>query len=93
MDNATIAATIDAIVEELVETAHAFPISDDAGEWFGVEAWNGFVVESVLESRSVKGEPSMGAVWGDIAITDPSGGRHLYKVVTSRFGDVEAVKV
>jgi hypothetical protein len=82
-------AIVAAIVDRLADTPHGFTIDDDAGEWFGIEAWEGFHVDSGLTFGSVAGEPDMGSVDGPVVITDPSGARHGFSVFTTGSGDVE----
>jgi hypothetical protein len=80
--------TVAAIVDRLADTPHGFSIDDDAGEWFGIEAWEGFHVDSGLTFGSVPGEPDMGSVEGCVVITDSDGARHGFTVHTTRSGDV-----
>jgi hypothetical protein len=80
--------TVYAIIDAVIDAHYHFEIADDAGEWFDIEEWSGYYVESLLTYGAVKGEPDMGSVNGSVAVTEPNGPTHRYDIVTMPGGDV-----
>jgi hypothetical protein len=86
-------ATAMAIADRLIEGQYTGAVDYDAGEFFDVDAWEGYRMRSYLSTYCIEREtmeqPGVDGIEGTIVVIDPDGGTVDLTVSTNEFGDTE----